>query len=56
MNSAEFQSIQKDEKLGLNIIQCKTCRTIVGDTSTLHLHNRETFLITVHSIKDKNDN
>lgn len=39
-----------DETLGFTILQCKTCRSIIGDTSSLLIYNKETSLLTLQSI------
>lgn len=38
-----------DETLGFTILQCKTCRSIIGDTSSALIYNKETSLLTLQS-------
>lgn len=35
--------------MGFTILQCKSCRSIVGDTSSLQIYNKETSLMTLQS-------
>lgn len=50
MNSAEpHATAPTEDKLSFSILQCKSCRTIIGDTSSVLGFNRETSLITLHS-------
>ena len=37
------------EPLGFTILQCKTCRTIIGDTSSVLTYNKETSLLVLQS-------
>lgn len=48
----ESQTLQTatDETLGFTILQCKTCRNIIGDTSSILIYNKETSLLTLQSI------
>ena len=48
---AESLSLQTeaDETLGFTILQCKSCRSIIGDTSSVLVYNKETSLITLSS-------
>ena len=48
MNQAELE-VENEDKLGFTILQCKECRSIIGDTSSVLNFNRETSLITLHS-------
>ena len=48
-NSENINVAVEEERLGFTILQCKSCRSIVGDTSSLSIFNRETLLITLHS-------
>lgn len=38
-----------DETLGFTILQCKNCRSIIGDTSSFQIYNKETSLLTLQS-------
>lgn len=38
-----------EEVLGFSIFQCKSCRSIIGDTSSVLIYNKETSLITLQS-------
>lgn len=51
MNSVEqeLSPSQGEERLGLSILQCKNCRSIIGDTSSVLTLNRENSLITLIS-------
>ena len=55
MISGESQPIPVPEEetkmMGFTILQCKSCRAIVGDTSSLQIYNKETFLMTLQSIQ-----
>lgn len=35
--------------MGFSILQCKSCRSIVGDTSSLQIYNKKTSVMTLQS-------
>lgn len=41
--------VPEEEALGFNILQCKECRNIIGDTSSLRVFNKETCFMTLLS-------
>ena len=55
MNSLESTSVEeeKENKIPFSILQCKSCRNIFGDTSSLQIYNNETSLITLQSKSKK---
>ena len=45
----DSQQVLEEEKLGFSILQCKSCRSIIGDTSSVQTYNQKTLLITLKS-------
>ena len=51
-NSPSPMPEEETKMMGFTILQCKSCRSIVGDTSSLQIYNKETALMTLQSTNE----